>query len=380
MKKKFKKLVILDKIILSNEQWAQLRSLADEVVEYAGLTQKQVVEKLAKEQDSDPGAVCFTALAMEEVTIRELNERLAGADAVITCWTNIPDEVLRENPQIKYIGFWTNLVNHRINLSLAEKMGICITFIPDYGTTAVAEYVFSLLHALNRRVAKQAKDVVDGKWLYEHLKTALYVPSMDAIPYHTLHEKTLGIIGFGRIGQRVAKIAEGYGMNVLYYSLHRKEEKESARIRYAEMKDVLQMSDIVTLHISPYANVDQEGRISIDDNLTKYAKVYDKPVIGREELAMIKDGAIFVNTSAGRLVDEDAMFDEAESGRIRVAADVYRSNPDKKRIKQIIQKHGMGRNVFTLRGGWLTYESVLLKGDMLIGHLKNYLQEEKTNE
>jgi glycerate dehydrogenase len=374
MKRKFKKLVILDKIILSNEQWAQLRALANEVVEHAGLTQKQVVEKLAREQDSDPGAVCFTALAMEEVTIHELNERLAGADAVITCWTNIPDGVLRKNPQIKYIGFWTNLVNHRINLSLAEKMGIQVTYIPDYGTVAVAEYVFSLLHEMNRRVAKQAKDVERGTWSYELLKTALYVPSMDAIPYHTLHGKTLGIIGFGRIGQCVAKIAEGYGMNVLYYSLHRKEEKENAHIRYADMEEVLRVSDIVSLHISPYANVDQEGHISIDDNFTKCAKVYDKPVIGREELSMIKDGAIFVNTSAGRLVDEDAMFDEAESGRIRVAADVYRSNPDKKRIKQIIAKHGAGEHMFTLRGGWLTYESVLLKGDMLISQLENHLQ------
>ncbi|NTW46491.1 MAG: hypothetical protein HGB18_05645, partial [Candidatus Moranbacteria bacterium] len=201
-KSALKKLVILDKIILSGDQWKRLRSLADEVVEYSGLTPQQITKKLQHEQAHDPGAVCFTALAMEEVTIRELNARLSGADAVVTCWTNIPDDVLQSNPQIRHIGFWTNLVNHRINLELARAMSITVTHIPDYGTTAVAEYVFSLLHEMYRRVSKQAKDVARGRWSYELLKTALYVPSIDAIPYHTLEDKTLGIIGFGRIGQR----------------------------------------------------------------------------------------------------------------------------------------------------------------------------------
>jgi len=376
--KKFKKLVILDKIILSEDQWKRLRSLADEVVEYAGLTPAQVTEKLQIEQAHDPGAVCFTALAMEEVSEQELNKRLSGADAVITCWTNIPDEVLRKNPQIRFIGFWTNLVNHRINLELAKEMGIEVTSLPDYGTTAVAEYVFSMLHTLYRMPSRQTKDVASGKWVYELLKTSLFVPKMDAIPYHTFEGKTIGIIGFGRIGQKVARIATGYSMNVLYYSLHRKEELESKYVRYADLKTLLQTSDIVTLHVSPYANVDHEGHISIDDRMSQYKKEYGRPIIGREEMSLIRDGCIFVNTSAGRLVDEDALFEEAESGRIRIAADVYRSNPPRKRIQQIIKKFGQWLHLFTLRGGWFTYESVLLKGDTLIAQMRAALKKLKT--
>lgn len=371
---KFKKIVILDKIILSEDQWVRLRSLADEVIEYAGLTPTQVTENLQHEQANDPGAVCFTALAMEEVPTHELNERLKGADAVITCWTNIPDEVLRNNPQIKYIGFWTNLVNHRISLELAKEMGIQVTSIPDYGTAAVAEYVFSLLHTLYRMPSRQAKDVASGKWVYELLKTSLFVPKMDAIPYHTFEGKTIGIIGFGRIGQRVARIASGYGMNVLYYSLHRKEALENECVHYVDLKTLLRTSDIVTLHVSPYANVDHEGRISIDDHMSHYIKQYGRPIIGREELSLIRDGCIFVNTSAGRLVDEDAMLEEAENGRIRIAADVYRSNPPRKLIQKIIKKFGR-LHIFTLRGGWFTYESVLLKGDTLIRQIRDALEK-----
>lgn len=372
--KKFKRLIILDKIILSEDQWQRLHSLAEEIIEYCGLTPQQVTEKLQHEQANDPGAVCFTALAMEEVTIHELNERLAGADAVITCWTNIPDEVLRNNPQIRYIGFWTNLVNHRINLELAAEMGIRVTSLPDYGTVAVAEYVFALLHTLYRMPSRQAKDVASGKWVYELLKTSLFVPKMEAIPYHIFEGKTIGIIGFGRIGQKVARIATGYGMNVLYYSLHRKEQLENEYVHYTDLETLLRTSDIVTLHVSPYANVDHEGRISIDDRMSQYIKEYGRPVIGREELSLIRDGCIFVNTSAGRLVDEDALFEEAESGRIRIAADVYQSNPPRKLIQRIIKKFGQWLHIFTLRGGWFTYESVLYKGDRLIEQIAEALK------
>ncbi len=373
----FKKLVVLDRIILSTSQWAQLRGLAEEVVEFSGLTPKQLAAKLAEEQGVDPGAVCFTALAMEEITEKELNVRLEGADAVVSCWTNLPDAVLRANPQIRYIGFWTNLVQHRVNLKLAEELGITVTYIPDYSTTAVAEYTFALLMEMLRKVAKQAKDTARGSWPYELLKTSLYVPSVHAIPYHTLSGKSLGIVGFGRIGQHVAQIALGFGMRVSYYSKTRKADWEQRGVEFKELDDLLRSSDVVTVHLSPYANVDPMGRISIDDHAPdcpeSSPESKDEPVLSREKLALLRDGAIFINTSAGRLVDEDAMLDEAESGRIHIAVDVYRSNPDRKRIGRIIQKHGENTNVFTYRGGWLTYESVLFKGDELVRQARKFL-------
>ena len=376
--KMFKKMVILDKIILSEPQWSILKSLAEEVVEYSGLTPKQLMAKLAEEQGVDPGAVCFTALALEQITEKELNDRLSGADAIVSCWTNIPDSVLLANPQIKYIGFWTNLVQHRINLDLAQKMGIKVTYIPDYGTIAVAEYTFALLLEMLRNTAKQAADTTSGKWPYELLKTSMYVPSIDAIPYHTLYGKEIGIIGFGRIGQHVAQIAMGFGMKVSYFSKTRKQDWENKGVEYKTIDELLKNSEIISVHLSPYANIDPMGRVSIDDHAPdcpeQGPKIEDTPVISKEKLALLKDGSIFINTSAGRLVDEDALFEEITSGRIRVAMDVYRSNPDKKKIQQVIRLNGKGRNIFTYRGGWLTYESVLKKGDSLVEQMRGFLK------
>jgi len=354
MKKQFKKLVILDKIILSEIQWKLLRDMAEEVVEYSGLSQKQVEDKLIEEHGTAKGAVCFSQFAVEHTTEEELNKRLFRADAVITCWTNIPDAVLKANPQIKYIGFWTNLVNHRINLKLAEEMNIVVTSIPDYATIAVSEYVFALLYEMFRRVAKQAKDTVRGKWLYELLKTAHFVPSIDQIPYHTLAGKKIGIIGLGRIGQQVAYLALAYGMEVTYFSPHRKKDWEDKGVKYLPLEEILKSSDIVTIHMSSYSD--------------------EKYNITKEKISLLKDEAIFINTSAGRLVDEDALIIEAESGRISIAIDVYRSNPERKRIQNIINKHGEGKNIFTYRGAWLTQESVMRKGDSLIKNIREFLE------
>jgi hypothetical protein len=114
--RKLKKIVILDRIILLNEQWEMLRSMTDELIEYAGLDIKEILKKLDEEADKTEAPMCWTQLAQEEMTIKEINERVCGADGIITCWTNIPDEVIRTNPQLKYMGFWTNLADHRVNM------------------------------------------------------------------------------------------------------------------------------------------------------------------------------------------------------------------------------------------------------------------------
>lgn len=376
--KRFRKLVVLDRLVLTEHQWAALRSSADEVVEFSGLRPDEVVQELAREQKLDAGAVCFTALAIQQATEEELMRRLAGADAVITCWTNIPDEVLRSNPQIRYVGFWTNLASHRINMRLAEEMGIRVTHIPDYGTNAVAEWTFAVLLELARGAAQQAAKTLQGSWVYELIKRALYIPDPSGVPYFHLRGRKLGLIGFGRIGQAVAEIALGFGMEVSYWSRQRRPEWEARGVVYAEVDDLLQSSDVVSLHLSPYANVGADGRISIDDHAPDCPERDGEeaaPVITRSRLASLRDGAIFVNTSAGRLVDEEALLEEAESGRIRIAADVWRSSPDRKRLKRIESRHGKGYHCFTYRGGWFTRDAITFKGEELVRQLREFLGE-----
>lgn len=376
----FKKLVVLDSILLTDEQWQHVRNMTDELVIYSGLTYEQIVEKLAIEQGLDPGAVCFTMLAHEEVSIEELNRRVEGADGIITCWTNIPDEVLDANPQVKYIGFWTNLVSHRINILAAEQRGVIVTHIPDYGTTSVSEYTFALLLELYRNVSVQMQKTLKGNWPYENLKKGNHIPSVEAIPYNCLRGKTLGIVGFGRIGQRVCDIALAFGMKVIYFSRRPHDHYEDLGVEYLGLDDLLRHSDIVSLHLSPYANIDQGKTIRIDDHGPP--SFDDKPIVTRERLALIRDNGIFINTAAGRLIDQDALFDEAWSGRLRLAMDVYSSSPplkthsdNRKGMKEIVERHPKGYHVFTYRGGWFTREGVTLKGERLIEHLRKFIKD-----
>jgi glycerate dehydrogenase len=340
--------VILDPVILLRDQHVRLRSLADDVVEFSSLSPDAMLRAAHDEMDENPSPMCWTQLAAEDVTQQELLRRLDGADAVITCWTNIPDGVLLANRQLRYIGFWTNLAEHRLNLALAKKLGIHVTYVPDYGTDSVAEMTIAGMLAVSRKVTQTAKDTERGRWPYELLKTGVHVPSVDDIPQRMLRDKLLGIVGFGRIGQRVAEIALAFRMRVQYFSRHRYPDWEAKGVSYTQLPNLFSTSDIVSVHLSPYAP----------------EKVVSAELIGR-----LRDKAIFVNTSAGRLVDQEALLREVESHRINVYLDVYEGLPPRQRLKNI----RLQDNLFTYRAGWFTQEAITYKGESLLRNITDFL-------
>lgn len=148
--KKFKKVIVLDTVIFYPEHRKLLNSIAEEVLEYPS----SLPEGLEKQYEENPDLFlnkkCYTEIAIDNTPLQLLMNRVDGADVVISCWTDIPDEILRLNPQLKLIVFWTHEREHRINVKLAEELGITVANIPDYGTDAVAEVVFAgfwqLLH------------------------------------------------------------------------------------------------------------------------------------------------------------------------------------------------------------------------------------------
>jgi glycerate dehydrogenase len=346
--KQLRKLVVLDRIILLERQWEELRSLADELVEFDRLDARELLKRLEAEADEIQAPMCWTQLAQEEVTIEELNRRIAGADGVITCWTNIPDEVLLANPQIRYLGFWTNLADHRVNHELARERGIRITYIPDYGTDSVAEMTFAGMLAVSRHLIQTVNDTRRGSWAYELLKAGKRIPSIDQIPQRLLLGKRLGIVGFGLIGQRVAEIAQAFRMDVSYWSRERRLEWEKRGVGFLELDDLFSWADILSVHLSPYGPA---------------------RIISRERLARLRDGALFVNTSAGRLVDQSALWEELESGRLNAYIDVYENLPPRDKIGALLGRN----NVFTYRAGWFTQEAVTYKGDRLVQNLRDHL-------
>lgn len=251
-------------------------------------------------------------------------------------------------PDLKYVGFWTNLASHRINLKLAAERGIYVTYLPGYGTEAVAEMTFAGMLAVMRRLTVAVRDTQRGKWPYELLKTGKHTPPVDTIRERMLGGKTLGIIGFGRIGKRVAELAQAFRMKVIYYSRKRDPESEARGIRFVTLEELCSSSDVVSVHLSPYA---------------------PEKTVSAAHFRLMRDDTLFINTSAGRLVDQDALFQELEAGRLRAYLDVYERLPPRSLIKQ----PQFTESLFTFRSGWFTRESVTLKGDMLLRNMRAFL-------
>ncbi len=151
MIKKFKKVVILDTVIFYPEHRDILNSIAEEIFEYPA----SLPEALEKQYEENPSLFlnkkCYTQIAIDNTPLQLLMDRVDGADVIISCWTDIPDEVLQSNPQLKLIVFWTHEKEHRINMKLAKELGITVENIPDYGTDAVAEVTFAGLYQLLQR-------------------------------------------------------------------------------------------------------------------------------------------------------------------------------------------------------------------------------------
>ena len=282
---------------------------------------------------------------------------MEGADCVLTCWTGIPPAILEKNPQLKYLGFWTHDKN-KVGVPEAEAQGVTVTYVPDYGTTAVAELVFSGVLNLARDVRRHEKNTLKGKWPYEQFKKGkkrTYIsvdhePTPDDIKEFTLEGKTLGIVGMGRIGQKVAGIGKyGFGMNVVYTSRTRKEDLEETHgYKFVDLDEVMD-SDVISVHLSPDA-----PRYLIDES----------------KLAKIKDGAIFVNTSVGHVVDQEALFSELRTGRFSAYLDVFHGLPPRKELGNL-----QSNVLSTYRAGWYTRDSVTRKGDTFIQHLLDYVNK-----
>jgi len=350
----FDKIVVLDKVLLTDEHWKRLHELASEVVEFGGLSPDEVFEKLHGEMEVEAKPMCWTQLAVDAVSVEELALRVHDADAIITCWTGIPDDLLRRCENLKYIGFWTNIVGHRVNVELARERGIHVTRIPDYGTDSVAELTFAGMLAVSRQLLRSHRNTLSGQWPYELLKSGQFVPKVNEIPTSLLLGKTLGIVGMGRIGRRVAQLARAFDMKIQYYSKHRHVKQDELGAEFVDLTELFATSDVVSIHLSPYAPPRQ---------------------INADLIRSMKDGGIFINTSAGMLIDQEALFDELKTGRIHAFLDVYEGLPPKKVIKSVSTLD----NVFTYRSGWYTKEAITYKGDYLLGNMQRFLTGDRSS-
>ncbi|MFV2067616.1 MAG: D-2-hydroxyacid dehydrogenase [Pirellulales bacterium] len=254
----------------------------------------------------NPGDLSWDDLGrLGQVTVHDrtpfdaLLQRSSDADAVLSNKVAFSGDTIAQLPQLKYIGV-TATGYDIIDTSAADRAGIVVTNVPAYGTDSVAQMVFAHLLDWTQHVADHARAVREGRW----------AASPDWCFWdHTLVElrgRTMGIVGYGRIGQAVAHIALAFGMRVL--ATTQQAPPNSGEVRFVGIDTLFRESDVVSLHCP----------------LTKATR----GLVSRQRLSMMKRTALLINTSRGPLVDEQALADALETGAIAGASlDVLGEEP-----------------------------------------------------
>lgn len=225
-------------------------------------------------------------------------DRCNAADIIISNKTVFTREILQQITRPKYIGLISTGYNV-VDVKAAAELGITVTFVPTYGTEAVAQHTFALILELSNHVALHADAVTAGKWR-DYRKFCFW-----NTPLFELKGKTLGIIGYGRIGRETAKIARAFNMNVIFYS-HR--DMGDQPDRQVDLDTLLEESDIVSLHCP------------LNDETTG--------IINAENLKKMKSTAWLINTARGPSVVDKDLADALNGGIIAGAGlDVCTKEP-----------------------------------------------------
>ncbi|MBQ3258045.1 MAG: D-2-hydroxyacid dehydrogenase [Oscillospiraceae bacterium] len=235
-------------------------------------------------------------------TAEAVIERLKDADILVGNKNTITGEIMDACPNLKYIAVQATGYNV-IDVAAAKERGIPVSNVPTYGTMAVAQHTMALLLEITNGVGHHSDAVHAGRWqtspdwcFWDH-------------PLMELDGKTMGIIGFGKIGQQTGRLAKAFGMKVLAAG-SRPTDEGRAIAEYVEVDELLAKSDVISLHCPLFPNT--------------------KDIIRKENIDKMKDGVIILNSSRGGLVVEQDLADALASGKVYAAAvDVVSSEPMK---------------------------------------------------
>lgn len=226
----------------------------------------------------------------------DLVQRIQDAHSVLNVrgYCKFPASVLRRAPKLKHLAVWGTGVDH-IDLACAQELGIVVSNTPDTATEAVAEHGLALMLALARKIPELDRQTREGQWTRGFLIQ--------------LAGKTLGIIGTGVIGCRMAQLGKGIGMKVLAWTFHPDPGKaERFGFTYASLEEVLRQSDVLSLHLRSSSQT--------------------RHFLNAQRLQKVKPGALLINTGRGDLVDEQALIAALQEGRLAGAGlDVFEKEP-----------------------------------------------------
>lgn len=230
----------------------------------------------------------------------EIIRRIGQAEVVYTNKTPLTEEIFARCPSIRFVGVLATGYNV-VDVAAARRRGIPVSNIPAYGTDAVAQAAMALLLEICNQVGHHSQAVQEGRWSSCPDFCFWDTPLME------LAGKTLGIVGFGRIGQAMARLGRAFGMEVLATG-SRPTEAGRALAQYVSLDELLARADVVSLHCPLFPETER--------------------MINRDSLAKMKDGVILLNTGRGQLICEPALAEALHSGKVRAAGlDVLSQEP-----------------------------------------------------
>jgi len=237
----------------------------------------------------------------DRTPVGEVVKRAAGAEIVLTNKTPVSAEAIKQLPELKLIAVLATGYNV-VDIEAAAERGIAVVNVPEYSTDTVAQFVFALLLALCHRVERHSESVHAGQWTRSEDFMYALTPQVE------LAGMTMGVVGFGRIGRRVAELADAFGMRVRVSGRTPKPLPALRDVAWCELDELLEASDVVSLHCPQTAET--------------------KGMVDTAFLERMKQSAFLVNTSRGGLVVEADLASALKEKHIAGAAvDVASSEP-----------------------------------------------------
>ncbi|HHX55383.1 MAG TPA: D-2-hydroxyacid dehydrogenase [Clostridiales bacterium] len=232
-------------------------------------------------------------------------ERIGDAEIIFTNKTQITEDIMLQCPGIKYIGVLATGYNV-VDVEAAKRRNIVVTNVPTYGTDAVSQFTIALLLELCHRIGAHSDSVKQGDWTKSEDFCYWNYPLIE------LSGKTMGIIGFGKIGQGTAKIAQALGMKILANNPNKiSDEHLSENVKQVSLDELFADSDVISLHCPLFPET--EG------------------IINKDSISKMKDGVLIINDSRGPLIVEEDLRDALISGKVAAAAvDVVSTEPIEK--------------------------------------------------
>ncbi len=232
---------------------------------------------------------------------KDVVERIGDADVVFLNKTVVTKEALEQCPNLKFISVIATGYN-TVDVNAARDLGIPVSNVPSYGTEAIGQHAIALLLELTNHVGYHDQEVRKGRkndandWCF-----------WDYSPIE-LENKTIGILGLGRIGQITSKVAQAFGMKVLAYDSYKNEALENENCHYVDLDTLLSNSDVIALHCPLFPETEN--------------------IINKDTIAKMKDGVIIINNSRGALIVEEDLAEALNSGKVYAAGlDAVRNEP-----------------------------------------------------